>query len=69
MVHLSGAGHGQITKVRKIKPVTVDKYLKGQKRFRHLFAGEQGAELVAKLQQMADANIAKYGLISQGGGQ
>ncbi|BEQ16114.1 hypothetical protein FAK_31800 [Desulfoferula mesophila] len=55
--------------MRKIKPVTVDKYLKGQKRFRHLFAGEQGAELVAKLQQMADANIAKYGLISQGGGQ
>lgn len=69
LVPLFEMEYGQVTKVRKIKPVTVDKYLRGQKRFRHLFAGEQGAELVAKLQQMADANIAKYGLSSQGDGQ
>lgn len=62
LVPLFAMEHGRVTKVRKIKPVTVDQYLRGQKRFRHLFSGERGAELVARLQQMADANIAKFGL-------
>lgn len=55
----------KVTKVRKItkdkKPV--EEYLKSQGRFRHLFASEDGKKELAKIQAIADANIAKYGLV------
>jgi len=56
---------GKVTRVRKItkdhKPV--EEYLKPQGRFRHLFASDEGKQELAKIQAIADANIAKYGLI------
>ncbi len=56
---------GKITKVRKLKkPVPVEQYLKGQKRFAHLFKDPAGPEEIKALQEFADDNIAKYGLLS-----
>lgn len=55
---------GQLAKVQKIpaqKP-TVEAYLKEQVRFSHLFKSESGPAEIAKIQAIADANIAKYGL-------
>jgi pyruvate ferredoxin oxidoreductase beta subunit len=55
---------GAITTVRKIKKkISVEEYLKGQKRFRHLFTGDRGREELQKLQAIADKNIEKYGLM------
>ncbi len=57
--------HGVVTKVRKIpkpqKPVT--EYLKIQGRFKHLFKKPGGEEEIKKIQQIADENIKKYGLL------
>jgi pyruvate ferredoxin oxidoreductase beta subunit len=54
---------GAITKVRKIKDrKPVEEYLKAQGRFRHLFRKEGGAEQIAKIQAIADANARRYGL-------
>jgi len=50
-----------VKQVRRERPV-VD-YLKTQGRYKHLFKAEGGAEVLAKLQAMADANAAKFGLL------
>jgi len=55
--------NGEVVRVRKIKAVPVEEYLKAQRRFRHLFRGEAGRAQIAKIQELADANIAKYGLV------
>jgi pyruvate ferredoxin oxidoreductase beta subunit len=58
------AEHGRITTVRKIRrraPVT--DYLKLQKRYAHLFKGAEPDPRVARIQAMADRNIADYGLM------
>jgi len=56
--------NGQLSKVNKIsKPVPVEEFLKPQKRFKHLFQTEEGKKVIAKLQQIADDNIEKYGLV------
>jgi pyruvate ferredoxin oxidoreductase beta subunit len=59
--------NGVVTKVRKIsnpaKPVT--EYLKVQGRFAHLFKKAGGEEEIKKIQQIADENIRKYGLLSE----
>ena len=52
---------GTVTKVKKIKRVPVDDYLKSQKRFRHLFKPEPKTEEIAKIQAIADKNAEKYG--------
>ncbi|HUU54352.1 MAG TPA: thiamine pyrophosphate-dependent enzyme [Armatimonadota bacterium] len=54
--------NGEVVRVRKIKPIPVEEYLKPQRRFRHLFRSEAGKAHIAKIQEMADANIKKYGL-------
>jgi pyruvate ferredoxin oxidoreductase beta subunit len=54
---------GEVVRVRKIKKVPVDEYLKTQRRFRHLFRTDDGREQIARIQELADANIAKYGLV------
>jgi pyruvate ferredoxin oxidoreductase beta subunit len=62
------AEHGVVTASRKIRhQVPVNEYLKPQKRFSHLFSSEQGAENVAKLQALADRNIAEFHLLEQEG--
>ena len=38
-------------------------YLKTQKRFAHLFGKTPAEERIARIQAMADANIAEYGLL------
>ena len=55
--------NGKVTRVRKIKKVPVEDYLKGQRRFRHLFRTEEGKAQLAKIQELADENIEKYGLV------
>jgi len=54
--------NGQVVRVRKIKKVPVEEYLKPQRRFRHLFRGAEPQPQVAEIQALADANIKKYGL-------
>lgn len=50
---------GKLAAVRKIAPKPVEEYLKVQGRFKHIVGIP---EEVAKIQAVADANIAKYGL-------
>lgn len=55
--------NGEVTKVRKIKErKPVEDYLRMQKRFRHLFAGEGAKEAVRKIQEIADWNVKHFGL-------
>jgi pyruvate ferredoxin oxidoreductase beta subunit len=51
--------NGVLSGVRKIQPRPVQEYLKVQGRFRHLLSNN---EAVAKIQEIADGNIRKYGL-------
>ena len=54
---------GKVVSVYKIKRKTpVDDYLKGQKRFRHIFGSDAGKSALNTLQSIADANITAYGL-------
>jgi pyruvate ferredoxin oxidoreductase beta subunit len=54
--------NGEVTRVRKIKPIPVEEYLRPQRRFRHLFRTDAGKAQLPKIQELADANIEKYGL-------
>lgn len=54
--------NGEVVRVRKIKQIPVEEYLKPQRRFRHLFRSEGGKAQIVKIQELADANIKKYGL-------
>ncbi len=56
---------GLFAKARKIKKVPVEEYLKPQRRYAHLFRSEQGKEVIAKVQALADANIKKFGLVEE----
>ena len=57
-------GNGEVTGVLKIRAKRpVEDYLKPQKRFAHLFRDATGAATIARLQAIADRNIARYGLI------
>jgi pyruvate ferredoxin oxidoreductase beta subunit len=47
--------------------VPVTEYLKPQKRFSHLFSSEQGADSIAKLQALAERNIAEFHLLDEEG--
>ncbi len=56
--------NGVVARVRKIKKqVPVEEYLKSQRRFAHLFRSEEGKEILARIQALADANIARLGLL------
>ena len=54
--------YGKLIRVRKIKPIPVEEYLKLQGRFKHLFTMPGGEEEIKRIQAIADANIEKYGL-------
>jgi len=57
------AEHGVVTASRKIRrQVPVEDYLKPQKRFAHLFAGDDGKQQIARLQAIAARNIAEFHL-------
>jgi pyruvate ferredoxin oxidoreductase beta subunit len=56
--------NGKITSVRRIaKKQPVEEYLKLQARFRHLFRKEGRAEELKRIQEIADNNIKRYGLM------
>jgi pyruvate ferredoxin oxidoreductase beta subunit len=58
---------GAITSVSKIRRrVPVERYLRGQKRYAHLFSGEGRPDIVARLQAAADRNIERFGLLDDG---
>jgi pyruvate ferredoxin oxidoreductase beta subunit len=55
---------GEITSVYKLgKKDPVNEYLMAQGRFKHLFQSEEGRKEIAKIQQIADLNIEKLGLL------
>ena len=55
---------GKITKIRKLKKRTpVIDYLKQQKRFQHVVAGEGSKESLMAIQEQADRTIEKYNLL------
>jgi pyruvate ferredoxin oxidoreductase beta subunit len=59
--------NGTVVRVRKIKPdelVPVDEYLRGQKRFSHLFKYPGGGEHLTAIQLLANSNIDRYGLMT-----
>lgn len=63
LVPLFEMEEGRLTRVRKIKEkIPVEDYLKTQKRFRHLFTGDEGSKVVEAIQALADENIKKFGL-------
>jgi pyruvate ferredoxin oxidoreductase beta subunit len=58
------AEHGEVTSVSKIrKRLPVEEYLKPQRRFGHLFSPKKNNEAIARIQEMAERNIRKFGLL------
>jgi len=56
--------NGKITSKRRIaRKQPVEEYLKLQARFRHLFRKEGGKEELKRIQEIADNNIKRYGLM------
>jgi len=59
--------NGELAGVKKIhvkRPV--EDYLKAQGRYRHLFRMKGGEEMIRVLQQLADENARKFGLLYEG---
>jgi pyruvate ferredoxin oxidoreductase beta subunit len=60
---------GNVTAVSHIRRrLPVEDYLRGQKRFAHLFAGAGRPDILALLQGEADRNIKRFGLLDEGDG-
>ncbi|MFH0818550.1 MAG: thiamine pyrophosphate-dependent enzyme [Patescibacteria group bacterium] len=59
------AEYGKITNSMKVpkQKISVEDYLKPQKRFAHLFKDEKGQKIIAEIQAWADKNKEKYNLI------
>jgi pyruvate ferredoxin oxidoreductase beta subunit len=59
------AHYGEITARTPIRAkVPVTEYLKLQKRFAHLFGKSPDLERIARIQDIAERNIAEFGLLS-----
>jgi len=57
------AEHGEVVSVSKIrKKVPVAQYLEPQRRFAHLFSPTPRLDIIARIQEIADRNIRKFGL-------
>ena len=58
--------NGQLVSARRIaRKKPVEDYLRPQGRYGHLFTQEGGAEMIARIQAQADANIERYGLMAK----
>jgi pyruvate ferredoxin oxidoreductase beta subunit len=58
------AEHGEVSSVSKIRRrLPVEEYLKLQRRFAHLFGKPPRTEVIARIQQIADRNVRRYGLV------
>jgi len=56
--------HGEITGRRPIRRrVPVEAYLERQKRFAHLFGSPKRVDIIARIQEIADRNIRRFGLL------
>ena len=59
------AERGVVTSVTPIRRrVRVEEYLRRQKRYAHLFGTVPATDVIAKLQGIANANVARYGLVN-----
>jgi len=55
---------GEVTSVSPIRRrAPVEDYLRLQSRYAHLFGSASGAATIARLQMIADRNIARFGLL------
>ncbi len=62
------ARDGEVTEVSKIRRrVPVEEYLVLQRRYAHLFKPKRNEAVLTRLQEMADRNIRRYGLLPEGG--
>jgi pyruvate ferredoxin oxidoreductase beta subunit len=60
------AERGEVTGVRKIRrQIPIEDYLKPQKRFAHLFGKQPDVITIARLQERADRNIRRFGLLEK----
>ena len=60
------AEHGKVVSALPIRDrVPVEDYLRPQKRFAHLFGRTPRADIVARLQQLADRTIERYGIVEE----
>jgi pyruvate ferredoxin oxidoreductase beta subunit len=60
------AEHGEIVSVSKIRrQLPVEEYLRLQRRFAHLFGDPPRADVVERLQAIADRNIRRFGLLEE----
>ncbi len=60
------AERGTVVSVSRIRRrLPVEEYLRPQKRFAHLFGGTPRADILARLQQIADRNIRRFGLLEE----
>jgi pyruvate ferredoxin oxidoreductase beta subunit len=60
------AEHGEVTGVLKIRrQQPVEEYLRLQKRYAHLFGKTPAVATIARLQEAADRNIRRYGLVDE----
>jgi len=60
------AEHGEVTAVSLIRrQAPVEDYLRLQSRYAHLFKSEAGTQTIARLQAIADRNIARFGLLRE----
>lgn len=60
------AEHGvQVSALPIRKQLPVEEYLKPQKRFAHLFGAKPKLDVIARIQERADRNIRKYGMVQQ----
>lgn len=58
------AERGEVVAVRHIRHrVPVEDYLRPQGRYAHLFEPERRGDVLARLQALADRNVARYGLL------
>jgi len=56
--------NGELVGVKKIRrPKEVQEYLKLQGRYKHLFKKPEGADMLARIQGIAEDNKAKYKLV------
>ena len=55
--------NGRLVSAQKIKPVPVEEYLKPQKRYQHLYKRDDFREVLKAIQEKADRNVEKYGLL------
>jgi pyruvate ferredoxin oxidoreductase beta subunit len=63
------AERGEITAVSKIRRrVPVEEYLKLQGRYAHLFKPERNDEVIGRLQEIADRNVERFGLLTDPAG-